>query len=99
MNAFYFFSGKIWRSSAGAGWFFVTLPDDLTMPIRTRALGMMKSFGALRVSALIGATKWNTSIFFDTKASAFLLPVKADVRRKEKVGVGDVVTCSIEFER
>ncbi len=99
MTASYSFAGKIWRTSAGAGWFFLTLPDDLTMLIRTRALGLMRSFGSLRVSALIGKTKWNTSIFFDTEANAFLLPVKADVRRKEKIAVGDAVTCSIAFER
>lgn len=93
------FSGAIWRGSAGAGWFFVTLPEDLTMAIRTRAIGLMKSFGSVRVSALIGDTKWNTSIFFDTKANAFLLPVKGDVRRKERIGVGDTVTCQIAFER
>ena len=99
MSARYAFSAKLWRSGTGAGWFFLTLPADQTMPIKARALGHMKSFGSLRVTALIGETKWNTSIFFDTKVGAFLLPVKADIRRKEGLGLGDTVTCSIEFER
>jgi hypothetical protein len=58
----------------------------------------MKAFGSLRVSATIGETRWDTSIFFDTKAGAFVLPVKADVRRKESLNLGDSVTCSIALE-
>jgi hypothetical protein len=98
MSARYKFSAKLWRSGGGAGWFFLTLPKAQTMPIKTRALDRMNSFGSLRISAIIGATKWSTSIFFDTKAGAFLLPVKADIRRKAGIGPGDTVTCSIEFE-
>lgn len=99
MKASYSFSAKLWRSPAGAGWFFLTLPKDQNIPIKTRALGLMKAFGSLRVSALIGETRWKTSIFFDTKAGAFVLPVKADVRRKEGIQLGDIVKCSIAFER
>ena len=98
MKAKYAFSAKMWRSSAGAGWFFLTLPTAQTMPIKTRALGFMKSFGSLRIVARIGKTVWSTSIFFDTNAGAFVLPVKADVRRKESLALDDTVKCLIEFE-
>ncbi|MEQ1819273.1 MAG: DUF1905 domain-containing protein [Terricaulis sp.] len=98
MSARFAFSAKIWRSTAGAGWFFLTLPEAQTMPIKTRALGHMKSFGSLRVTAKIGTTTWNTSIFFDTKAGAFVLPVKTDIRQKESIALGDTVKCAIEFQ-
>ena len=98
MSARFAFSAKLWRSSAGAGWFFLTLPEAHTMPIKTRALGQMKSFGSLRVTAKIGKTTWDTSIFFDTKAGAFVLPVKTDIRRKEGLALGGAVKCAIEFE-
>lgn len=95
--AVYSFSTKLWRSSAGAGWFFLTLPKTQSMPIKTRALGQMNAFGSLRVLATIGDTSWNTSIFFDTKAAAFVLPVKADVRRRQSLTLGETVACSIAF--
>lgn len=99
MSARYDFSAKLWRHSASTGgWHFVTLPADLSVQIRTLAGGLMNAFGSVRVISRIGATSWRTSIFFDTKAGAFLLPVKADVRREVGANAGDEVSVSVELE-
>jgi hypothetical protein len=45
----------------------------------------------------IGQTVWKTSIFPDSKSGSYLLPLKAEVRKKEKIGVGDTLTFSIEI--
>jgi hypothetical protein len=34
---------------------------------------------------MIGNTQWETAIWFDTKHNTYLLPIKADVRKKEKL--------------
>jgi hypothetical protein len=47
------------------------------------------------VSAAIGNTTWKTSIFPDSKAGAYLLPVKAEVRKKEKIEAGSSVLVSV----
>jgi hypothetical protein len=50
------------------------------------------------VSARIGATRWQTSIFPDKASSSFLLPLKVEVRKKEQVGEGDVVSIHLELD-
>ena len=42
--------------------------------------------------------RWETSLFHDKKRDAFLLPVKADVRRREKIGLGDTIEVSVSFD-
>lgn len=94
----YEFKAELWRYNGAAGWHFVTLPVDLSQRIRAIASGLVNSFGSLRVLAHIGATSWKTSVFFDRKANAFLLPVKAEVRRKTGVSAGDELELAVEIE-
>lgn len=98
MSARLHFRAKLWRHSGEAGWHFVTTPTDMSKQIRVLATGLMNAFGSLRVFATLGNTSWRTSVFFDSKANAFLLPVKADVRRKERVGHGDAVDVTLEID-
>jgi len=37
----------------------------------------------MKASARIGNTEWATAIWFDTKRMSYLLPLKAEVRKKE----------------
>ena len=81
-----------------AGWHFVTLPKKQSAEI-TKFFGMLKrGWGSLRVVATVGKTSWTTSIFPDKKAGAYLLPIKADVRKKEGVTSGDILTLVIKIE-
>lgn len=98
MSARYDFTAKLWRAKAAAAWHFVTAPGDLSKQIRTIAGAKLNAFGSLRVTAAIGDTSWKSSLFFDTKADAFLLPVKAEVRRKAGVSVGDEVNVAVVIE-
>jgi hypothetical protein len=47
---------------------------------------------------MIGKTLWSTSIFPDKKAGEYLLPLKAQVRKKEGLVAGDVVSFSFEIK-
>jgi hypothetical protein len=94
----YPFKAKVWRAEVAAAWHFVTLPQDTSKQIRAVAGGLMNAIGSLRVTAKIGKTAWKTSVFADTKAGAFVLPLKADVRRKEKLAAGDEVAVSVEID-
>ena len=77
------FDAELWLSPGEAGWHFVTLPGELADDIRAQAPGARRGFGSVRVRATIGATSWETSVFPDTKRESYLLPVKADVRRRD----------------
>jgi hypothetical protein len=42
-----------------------------------------EGWGRLKVRARIGSTDWDTAIWFDTRLTTYLLPVKADIRRRK----------------
>ncbi|MDP3696445.1 MAG: DUF1905 domain-containing protein [Candidatus Taylorbacteria bacterium] len=54
-------------------------------------------FLTLPVRVTIGKTSWKTSIFPDKKAGAYLLPLKNEVRKKEKIVKDDMVTFEVEI--
>lgn len=89
------FTAKVWTQESTGAWHFVTLPAGLSRRIRTLTTGQLKPFGSFRVKCQTGFSTWETSLFADTKRKAFLLPVKADVRRKEKIKLGDTIEVSI----
>lgn len=89
-------TAPLWRHDGGAAWHFVTLPEDVADEIHARfAHG---AFGMVAVRATIGASSWTTKLFADTKRDSYLLPVKADVRRREGVSDGDEVTVRLELD-
>lgn len=92
----YTFEAEIWRSSGAGGWFFVTLPADVADGLRTLS-GPRFGFGSLRVRAEIAGLTWDTSVFPDTRSGSFLLPLKAQVRRRAGVTAGDWTHVQIEL--
>lgn len=91
------FRAKVWTQESTGAWHFITLPAELSQRIRTLTTGQLKPFGSFHVRARTGLTTWETSLFADTKRDAFLLPVKADVRRKAKINPGDMIEVSVSF--
>jgi Domain of unknown function (DUF1905) len=92
---------KLWRWSGGkASWFFLTLPAGVSREIRLVDAGPRRvGFGALRVEATIGASTWKTSIFPAAQLKAYLLPVKAAVRKAEKMVEGKMVSVQLVVNR
>jgi hypothetical protein len=50
------------------------------------------------VRASVGSSTWSTSLFADAKSSSYALPIKADVRRRERLEAGDVATVRIDVD-
>ncbi|WP_193596353.1 DUF1905 domain-containing protein [Microbacterium sp. YJN-G] len=75
-------------------WFFATLPEELSLEIRELP-APPRGFGSLRVQARIGLTTWTTSIFFS--GSAFVLPLKKQVREAQGITEGDIVTVDLDI--
>jgi hypothetical protein len=94
----YDIKAKVWLYDGKAAWHFVTLPQDLSDQIRFLTAEAKSAWGSIRVSAKIGGTVWKTSLFPDTKARAYVLPIKADVRKKEKIKAGGTVTVKLELD-
>jgi hypothetical protein len=88
---------KVWLYSGKATWHFVTLPKNQSAAI-TRFYGSLKrGWGSLPVRVTIGKTQWTTSIFPDRKAGAYILPLKADIRKKEQIREGDTLRFVLEI--
>lgn len=90
---------RVWLYPGKAGWYFVTIPKDISDDVDSQFGDLKRGWGSLRVTATIGETSWDTSIFPDKKTGEYLLPVKAAVRKKENIGMDDKVTLFIEIKR
>lgn len=92
----YAFKAEVWLyPGESASWHFATVPQDLSEKFKKNHATAKRGFGSIRVTAKIGKTEWKTSLFPDKRASAYILPIKADVRRKEGIMEGDSVALSI----
>lgn len=88
------FEAPLWLYSGKGAWHFVTLPAEVAEAIRLLS-GPRRGFGQLPVAARIGTTAFRSSIFPDAKSGSYCLPVKADVRRRERLSEGDPVRVSL----
>lgn len=94
----YEFESVLWIANAAGAWRFVTLPQDVAAGIRVLVPRRGPGFGSVRVTATVGATTWRTSVFPDAGSGSYLLPVKAEVRRRERLADGDAVRVAVEIE-
>lgn len=89
------FEADLWLyPGAKASWFFITVPEEISHSLRFFA-GKTNGFGSIRVRVLIGESMWETSVFPDKKSGCFFLPVKAAIRRAERITTGDKVSVEL----
>jgi hypothetical protein len=86
----------IWKGEAAGRWYFITVPEAQSDEIRAHAFGNPRGFGSVKVEATIGEVIWRTSVF-PLNSGGYVLPVKADVRRKAGIGAGDEVTVELDL--
>ena len=102
------FTTELWlwtTDKAPASWHFLSITGGVGEEIKAHAtlarleLGLAKKrgWGMVKVEAVIGGTIWQTSIFPDKDSGGYLLPVKAAVRKAEKLSLGDDVTVTLEL--
>ena len=79
------FSAELWKYGGESSWWFISLPVEDSEHRERYCSHRKRNFGSIRVTASIGEMSWQTSVFRDTKSNSYLLPVKANVRNKEKL--------------
>ena len=89
------FAGKLWQHPSPGGWHFISLPVETAQEIRATLKSQEEGWGRLKVTAKIGSTEWKTAIWFDSKRSTYLLPVKAGIRKKENLGAKAAVDVEV----
>lgn len=88
---------KVWLWSGKASWHFVTIPADLSAHIKGFDDPRRKGFRHVPVIVTIGSTTWKTSIFPEKKGT-YLLPLKAEIRKKEVISEGDTIQITIVLQ-
>lgn len=94
----YSFKGKVWKYKGPAGWYFVTLPKNLSKTIRQHHGLSEEGWGRLKANASIKDCKWQTAIWFDSKFMSYLLPIKASVRRTAKLDTGSSISVTLHLQ-
>ncbi len=87
----YEFTAKTWKYQGHGAWHFVSLPAELTTEIREIRKWQEEGWGRLKILAKTGGSEWETAIWFDTKHETYLLPIKAEIRKNEKIEIGENV--------
>ena len=90
------FEGDIWFWKGPAPWHFVTVPDEECAELEATSAFVSYGWGMIPVRARVGSTEWATSLW--PKDGAYLVPVKAAVRKAERLDVGDQVRVRLDID-
>lgn len=88
------FSGRLWYWRGPAPWYFVTVPADLCRDLQAILTLVTYGWGMIPVEVRIGNSTWATSMF--PKDGGYIVPVKASIRKAERLGEGDNVTVQLD---
>ena len=91
----YAFSAKLWQHAPPSGWFFVSLPKEMSKEIRSMLKSEEEGWGRLKAFAKIGNSEWKTAIWFDSKKETYLLPLKTVIRKKEILETGTQIEVTL----
>ena len=89
------FDAEVWEHEGEGAWHFVSLPEDLADEIEAAHGTRGRGFGAIAVAVEIGTSRWQTSIFPDSKRGTYLLPIRKAVRAAEGVVDGARVSVAL----
>lgn len=78
------FKSNLWIWDGPNPWYFVTVPEEISKNIREQFRHVHRGWGSIPVEVIIGGSVWKTSIFWEKKGT-YLLPIKKEVRLKEKL--------------
>lgn len=81
----YNFKAKPFHHSPTGGWVFVALPVKVSAQIRQKHKWDEEGWGRLKTKARINQTEWDTAIWFDSRKNIYLLPLKAEIRKRENI--------------
>lgn len=87
---------------ATASWHFIRVTGAAADRLRAEALdvraaGLTRGFGSVPVAATIGQTTFRTSLFPHRESGGYLLPVRAEVRRREGIAAGETVGVALRI--
>ncbi|MFZ5820352.1 MAG: DUF1905 domain-containing protein [Chloroflexota bacterium] len=88
------FNGTIIFWKGPAPWFFVAVPELQSRDLKSISNLVTYGWGVIPVHVRIGRTEFETSLF--PKDGLYLVPIRASVRKAEKLSEGDKISVRLE---
>jgi hypothetical protein len=83
------FTGKFWHWRGPAPFYFVTVPAEPSNDLQDISDHVTYGWGMIPAAVRIGQTTWQTALW--PKDGRYIVPLKADVRKAERLEEGDEV--------
>ena len=93
MKADYSFIGAVEKFPSVGGWTYVAVPKKYTAELKKQR----RAWGMYPITAQVGGTSWKTKLMMK-KGGDFFVAVKADIREKERIVIGDKVKVSFKLD-
>lgn len=87
----------VWDARKADTWTFVSVPEAQADEILDVVGTVARGFGSVRVEVTVGGSVWRTSLFPDSTAGTYVLPVKKAVRRAEGLDPGTTARVRIRL--
>lgn len=83
-------TAPVWIYQGKGAWHFISIDGEEAAKVRfftdPKNTGRKRrGWGSVRVTATIGDTTWQTSIFPSKETGGYVLPLKKDVRKAERI--------------
>jgi hypothetical protein len=88
------FEGDIWYWRGPAPFYFVTVPPEQSDQLKALSSSVTYGWGMIPARVQIGRTRWETALW--PKDGRYIVPLKASIRKAEKLNEGDWVTVRLE---
>lgn len=95
MKKLFKIKSEVWIWPGLGGWHFVSLDRKLNPEIEKNTKKYGSGFRKIRVT--VGKTTWDTALFPYKKEKVYLISIKKDVRKKEGIQAGDMVTVKFKL--
>jgi len=97
MKKKYNLTGEVWIYPGEVAWHFVSVDRDASGQMRKDYKDLHRGFSSLPVTVTVGQTSWQTSVFYESKSARYILPLKAQVRKKENILAKDKIEYTLSL--
>ena len=87
------FTGTAQQFPGSGGWVYVAVPKKFTKELKQRR----RAWGMYPITAHVGTTSWKTKLMMK-KGGDFFVALKATIRNREKIAIGDRITVAFRLE-
>ena len=88
------FEGEIWYWRGPSPFHFVTVPEGPAAELAAVAREVTYGWGMIPVAVTIGGTRYTTALW--PRDGGYIVPIKAAVRKAERLDLGDTVGIQLE---